>query len=180
MRLAAEHRRSPITEMHYGGMQLHLLRAFNISILVALRKNKVPVLSVETWVSALRNSDLISLLSNWLLDHLPLKHQHPTGNWNNFTRQRNVTLQGERWENVVVAIYTPTWRDSNVIPYPNETQIWVLSAFGAEVSIGTSQYQKLFFPSSALLLWQHRKEEICTFNCWTVAPLVDRLTNNQL
>lgn len=66
-------------------------------------------------VSALRNSDLVSFASNWLLDHLHLKHQQPTGSWNNFTLQRNVTLQGEQWENVLAAIYTLTWRDPNVI-----------------------------------------------------------------
>lgn len=127
-----ENRHSPVTKMQFSRMELPPLGAFNISILVVLRGKIGPVLRVKT-----RQSQLCGTL-NWPLYWLLLSSVSdcwitstwniniPQALWNNFTLQRNVTLQGEWCENVLEAIYTPTWRDTNVILYPNETQIWVL------------------------------------------------------
>lgn len=127
-----EKRHSPVTKMQFSRMELLPLGAFNISILVVLRGKIGPVLRVKT-----QQSQFCGTL-NWPLYWLLLSSVSdcwitstwniniPQALWNNFTLQRNVTLQGEWWENVLEAIYTPTGRDTNVILYPNETQIWVL------------------------------------------------------
>lgn len=95
-------------------MQLPPLGAFNISILVVLRGKIGPVLRVKT-----RQSQLCGTL-NWPLYWLLLSSVSdcwitstwyiniPQALWNNFTLQRNVTLQGEWWENVLEAIYEGT------------------------------------------------------------------------
>lgn len=117
-------------------------------------------------VTPLLNSDLISLLADcWT-----------TSAWNINIPQANGTIlpdkemwlckeNGEKMHTAnkvrkcALAIYTPTWRDPNVNPYPDETQIWVLQAFGAEGTIVTSQIPECFFFPSAHSLWRHRKEE---------------------
>lgn len=94
-----------------------------------------PVLSVKTWQRSAElwfdlftvSGSLPCLTDCWITSIWNINI--PQALWNNFTLQRNMTFRRERSENVLEAIYTPTWRDSNVILCPNETQIWVLSAF---------------------------------------------------
>lgn len=116
-----EKRHSPVTIMQFSRMELPLLGAFSISILVVPREKIGPVLIVKT-----RQSQFCGTL-NWPLYWLLLSSVSdfwitstwniniPQAPWNNFTLQRNVTLQGEWWENVLEAIYTATWMDTNVI-----------------------------------------------------------------
>lgn len=180
VRRVAEHRFSPITEMHFGGMELHLLGTFNISILVVLGK-------VKSWVWKHDSVTSAELFAVWLLDHLHLKHWHPTGHWNNFTLQRNVTLQGEWWENVLLI------RWENVlwlfIHRPEGTQMRIrtltrhISGFSKPLelkgALSLHNPRMLFFLCKFALAVQEGGKFVL-FSCWTVVPLVDQLTNNQL
>lgn len=67
-------------------MELPELSVLNISIVVILRGQMGPVLSEETRQSQLWRTLiwplywlLLTSVSDWLLDHLHLKHQHPFG-----------------------------------------------------------------------------------------------------